>query len=251
MTAGRPRWLDTVRARVDAAVPPYFEQFRPPEVVEHESAVLILFGPMGDGPHHGDHADPGSGLTGLAEADGVDVVLTERAAGLRAHPGQVSFPGGRIDPEDADAVAAALREGAEEVGLEPASVDVVAVLPRLFLSPSSNAVTPVVGWWRSPGRIRVVDEREVAAVVRAPLGDVLDPANRFTVRHPSGYEGPGFDLGGLFVWGFTAMLLSEVLDTAGLTRAWDRSVTRPIPAAVRSPVLDELAGRTPAHGIGR
>ena len=91
-----------------------------------------------------------------------------------------------------------------------------------------------------PGRSSVVSEIEVASVVRAPLEELLDPAHRFTVRHPSGYRGPGFESRGLFVWGFTALLLTSVFDAAGLTRDWDRGVTRPIPKDLR-PSLGEVA----------
>jgi len=66
-------------------------------------------------------------------------------------------------------------------------------------------------------------------VLRAPLSELTDPARRFTVTHPSGFVGPAFDVDGLLVWGFTAGLLSKVLELAGLERAWDRSDSRPVP----------------------
>ena len=75
---------------------------------------------------------------------------------------------------------------------------------------------------------------EVAQVERVPLTELVDPARRFTVVHPSGYSGPGFEASGLFVWGFTAMLLGAVLDLAGLSRAWDPHVERPIPEHILS-----------------
>lgn len=214
MSAGRPVWIEQVLAAIAQDRPAAFETFAPPSDPRRRSAVLMLFGPTDDG--------------------GTDVVLTARSRDLRAHPGQVSFPGGRVDPTDAGPVEAALREAHEEVGIEPASVDVVGSMPPLFLTPSGNAVTPVLGWWPSPGPVRVVDSAEVAQVERVPLAELLDPSRRFTVVHPSGYSGPGFEASGLFVWGFTALLLGAVLDLAGLAEPWDPSVERPIPEHVLS-----------------
>jgi len=214
VSAGRPAWLEQVLGSIEQDRPPAFETFAPPADPERRSAVLMLFGPTDDG--------------------GADVVLTARSRDLRAHPGQVSFPGGRVDPTDAGPVEAALREAHEEVGIEPESVDVVGSMPPLFLTPSGNAVTPVLGWWPSPGPVRVVDPAEVAQVERVPVSELLDPARRFTVVHPSGYSGPGFEASGLFVWGFTALLLGAVLDLAGLAEPWDASVERPIPEHVLS-----------------
>ncbi len=196
-----------VVAELESGEPDYFTMFAPPPRPARRSAVLMLFGP-GEG--------------------GDDVVLTERSADLRAHPGQVSFPGGALDPEDGGPVDAALREANEEVGVDPAGVDVVHALPDLYLSPSRNTVTPVLAWWPVPATL-VPLEAEVARVVRVPVADLVDPANRFIVSHPSGFRGPGFEAHGLFVWGFTAMLLSAVLDIAGLAPQWDGSASRPIP----------------------
>lgn len=207
-----PAWMDGLIALIDPELPDYFAEFRPPANPLHTSAVLMLFGATDD---HGE-----------------DVVLTQRSLELRAHAGQVSFPGGSLDPEDRGPIDAALREAEEEVGVDPASVDVVGHFPSLYLSPSGHAVTPVLGWWREPGPIGVVDTREVARVARVPLTELTDPVNRFTVAHPSGYRSPGFDVAGLFVWGFTAKLLATVIDLAGLERPWDPTVTRPLPSWV-------------------
>lgn len=224
MTA-RPEWLERV-VRVAAEDPPeYFRTYAPPPGEEHRrSAVLLLFGELDDDP-------------------GADVVLTRRAEGLRHHPGQVSFPGGRVDPTDAGPVEAALREAREEVGLDPSTVDVLGALPDLFLRPSGNVVTPVIAWWREPHEIGVVDEREVASVLRASVAELLDPENRFTVTHPLGFDAPGFEVGGLFVWGFTALLLTHTFDLAGLTRPWDAARTRPIPHDVRPSLTAAIAAR--------
>jgi len=219
-----PPWLTGLPARVAALEPEYFAMFAPPPEVGKRSAVLILFG--------------------ASAAGGQDVLLTERSYDLRSHAGQVSFPGGRIDPEDDGPVAAALRETLEEVGVEPAGVEVIGQLPGLFLQPSGNAVTPVLAWWRHPCTPDIASHLEVSRVVRARIDDLVDPARRFTVIGPSGYRGPGFDVDGLFVWGFTAKLLESVLDLAGLSRPWDAAVVRPLPEEMLTAALRDRARRT-------
>jgi 8-oxo-dGTP pyrophosphatase MutT (NUDIX family) len=209
----RPDWLDRARAGVEDADRGFFEQFAPPPDGGRRSSVLILFG--------------------QSDSDGEDVLLTERAHTLRTQPGDISFPGGKLEAFDASPTAAALRETREEVGIDPSAVEVVGALPDIYLRPRGFVVTPVLGWWPEPTPLERVDPAEVHRAVRAPLSHLLDPAARFTVTHPSGYVGPGFDFDGLFIWGFTAGLLSAVLDFAGLTRPWDRGVQRPLPERYR------------------
>ena len=214
-----PPWLTALAARTDVGEHEWFATYPPPEGHARRSAVLMLFGP-----------DP---------SGGEDVVLTERSHTLRSHPGQVSFPGGRLDPDDDGSVAAALREAEEEVGLDPSGVEVLATFPDLFLTPSSNAVTPVLAWWPEPVPIGVVDRGEVETVVRVPVAELVDPAHRFTAVFGP-YRGPAFEAGGLYVWGFTAMLLSTVLDLAGLAQPWDERDERPLPDRVLSPWMKGL-----------
>jgi hypothetical protein len=76
--------------------------------------------------------------------------------------------------------------------------------------------------------VTVGDPREVARVARVPLAELVDPANRFRVRHPSGYVGPAFGVADMVVWGFTAGLLDAVLEAAGLNRPWDHRDVRPL-----------------------
>ena len=97
----------------------------------------------------------------------------------------------------------------------------LALLPELYLPPSGFVVTPVLAHWARPSAVHAVDPGETATVVRVPLGELADPANRLRVRHPSGLTGPAFIVSGLLVWGFTGGLLSALLDRGGWTRPWN------------------------------
>ena len=217
---GLPAWLLPLAEALPSVRPEQVSRFLPPATGGRRSAVLICFG---EGP------------------SGPDVLLIERAATLRSHAGQPAFPGGAQDPDDDGPVGAALREATEEVGLDPASVEVLGTLPDLWLPPSGFVVTPVVAWWREPHAVSAVDVAEVALVARVPVADLTDPAHRLQVTHPSGWAGPAFDVGGLLVWGFTAGLLDAVLRLGGWERPWDRDRRRELdPEAVL------LAARTTA-----
>ena len=224
--AALPAWLRPLAEAAVGVRPEQLSQFLPPEDGGRESAVLMLFG----------EARPGSGWAGA------EVLLIERAHDMRSHAGQVAFPGGVVDPGDDGVVEAALREAVEETGLDLAGVEVFGTLPALFLPVSDFVVTPVLGWWRDPSPVAVVDPAEVASVHRVPLADLLDPANRFRVRHPTGYVGPAFGVAGLLVWGFTAGLLDRMLRLAGWEREWDRDPVRDLPENMLG-VLEREEGR--------
>jgi 8-oxo-dGTP pyrophosphatase MutT (NUDIX family) len=228
--ADLPEWLRTLAEAVTAVKPgdPYLGRplLRRPSSLAgaaNPSAVLILF--ADSLPH------------------GPDVLITERSATLRSHAGQAAFPGGRIDPlsggaegevpESESPVLAALREAREEAGVDPAGVRVFGELPELYLPPSDFLVTPVLAWWQTPGCATVGSPDEVAAVHRVPLAALVDPANRFRLRHPSGYQGPAFLVDELLVWGFTAGVLDAVLRLAGWERPWEPAEILELPLDVR------------------
>jgi 8-oxo-dGTP pyrophosphatase MutT (NUDIX family) len=181
--------------------------------------------------------EPGAGvrrsavlaLFGEAETHGPDILLIQRSAHLRSHAGQPAFPGGGVEPADGGPVGAALREAQEETGLDPSGVEVLAVLPDLWVPPSANVVTPVLAWWRDPSEVSAADVREVASVARVPVAHLVEPSNRLQVRHPSGWVGPAFWVADMLVWGFTAGVLDRLLDLGGWTRPWDRSVVEDLP----------------------
>jgi 8-oxo-dGTP pyrophosphatase MutT (NUDIX family) len=206
MRDGLPDFLHRL---LDAAEDlPLHRRMVPPTPTARRSAVLILFG---------------------AGVRGHDVLLIEKSPHLRSHAGQPAFPGGGVDPGDDFPVGTALREAEEEAGVDPSGVRVLATLPELFLPPSDRLVVPVVGWWDDPADVSVGDPHEVASVARVPLSELVDPVNRFRVRHSSGYIGPAFGVAGMVVWGFTAALLDAILTAAGLAQDWDVSDVRPLP----------------------
>ena len=205
-----PEWLRPLAAAARSLQPGDLSRFLPPDDGSgRASAVLMALAATPDGP---------------------GVLLIERAADMRTHAGQVAFPGGAADPDDPHRVATALREAEEEVGLDPASVHIVAELPAIFLPPSGFVVTPVLAWWSDPHPVTAVDPAEVARVAVVPIAELADPANRFRVVHPSGWHGPGFVAGGLFIWGFTAGLLDRLLAFGGWAQLWDETQRRPLPS---------------------
>jgi 8-oxo-dGTP pyrophosphatase MutT (NUDIX family) len=168
-------------------------------------------------------------LLGEEPETGPDLLILQRAATLRNHAGQPAFPGGASEPEDIDAAATALREATEEVGLDQATVTVVATLPRLWIPVSGYVVTPVLAWWHAPHPVGPIDPGEVAAVRRLPIAELVDPSNRLRIRHPSGYVGAAFALRGLLVWGFTAGVINTLLELGGWARPWDQGRVEDLP----------------------
>lgn len=175
-------------------------------------------------------------LLGETDHDGPDVLILQRAARMRSHAGQPAFPGGAADPDDDGPVATALREANEEVGLDSDSVEVVLELPTLWIPVSGFLVSPVLAWWRAPHPVRAVALDEVEAVRRVPIAELADPANRLRIRHTSGFVGPAFRAGPMLVWGFTAGVLSTLLELGGWSRPWPTDRIEDLPGTSAVPL---------------
>jgi len=148
---------------------------------------------------------------------GPTVLLTERTAHLHDHAGQVAFPGGRQDPQDADAIDTALRETVEEIGLARECVEIVGELPE-YLTGTGYRVTPIVGVVR-PGFALRLDAFEVAEACEVPLSFLMNPGHHERRRIVHGeldrsfysmpYRRPGSERE-YFIWGATAAMLRNL-----------------------------------------
>ncbi|WP_248838192.1 NUDIX hydrolase [Frankia sp. AgKG'84/4] len=227
-----PPWLRAVAARAGAELTRTRPAPGPEADGARPAAVLVLFG---DGP------------------GGPDVLLLERSAALRSHASQPAFPGGRVDSSDASHVDTALREATEEVGLDPAGVEVLATTPPFYLRASHHLVTAVLAWWHTPRAVGPVDQAETSSVARVPLAELADPANRIVVRYSADLLTPAFRVHGMVVWGFTAGILDVLLRLGGWEQPWTpapivnypfqrESTSGPAPVPAPGEVAARLAG---------
>lgn len=143
--------------------------------------------------------------------EGLSVLLTQRTDHLHDHAGQISFPGGRVEPRDKGVIDAALRETEEEIGLSDDFIDVVGYLDN-YETVTGYLITPVVGFVR-PGFTLKIDEFEVADAFEVPLGFLLDPENHqihMRMRHGSRRRYYVFEHESRYIWGATAGMLMNL-----------------------------------------
>jgi 8-oxo-dGTP pyrophosphatase MutT (NUDIX family) len=184
--------LETLRARVERAM-----DGRPRRVVEPgdrvPAAVLLLFVERAGEPH---------------------LIFAKKTETVPHHRGQFSFPGGIVETFDASRVETALREAQEEIGLDPAAVEVLGLLDDAPTATTRFVITPVVGLCPTPPTLRA-DGREIERVLEVPLGRLLDRgAHREELWEREGQMRPVafFSYGDDVIWGATARILKEFLD---------------------------------------
>ena len=196
-------WLAAAATRNDAAIPGRLIRVvtalstAPPgelntndpvatHIADRQAAVLVLLNDTSDGP---------------------EVVLLQRSYTLRHHPGEIAFPGGSRESTDRHPAATALREAAEEIGLDPSSVDPLVTLPRRHIGVSGFDVTAVVAHWRQPGPVHPVHPEETHRVLTVALSD-LDNPDRWHQYQCNDWSGLATFLdGGARLWGYTAEIL--------------------------------------------
>lgn len=158
---------------------------------------------------------PAAVLLALVMRERLHLLLTQRTAHLSTHSGQIAFPGGKVDAEDRDAVAAALREAQEEIGLPPAHVEVLGTLPQ-YITGTQFFITPVVALVR-PGFTLQPNPHEVDDVFEVPLDFLMDPVNHR--RHGLEWQGELREWYSMpylegdrerFIWGATAGMLRNL-----------------------------------------
>lgn len=192
-----PTWIQPVARFASSTHVSQLTRFVPTTGAGRHAAVLIL---LGEGP---------------------EVVLVQRAGGDALHSGQPAFPGGVVETSDIDAVDAALRETYEEIGVAREEITPFALLPDLLIPVSDFVVSPVLAFWRAPRDVTAQDLNEISSVHRVAIRDLAAAENRCSVRHPSGFVSPGFEVSSMLVWGFTAGILNGLLREAGWEEPWD------------------------------
>jgi 8-oxo-dGTP pyrophosphatase MutT (NUDIX family) len=186
-----------LRARLSAALSPALD------LPQTQDVFLYADRPAPAGPY-----TPAAVLIAITDRADPGMIFTQRHAGLRQHSGQVAFPGGRLDPGDADAVAAALRESEEEIGLPPHHVEIVG-RSDLFRTGTGFAIEPIVGVVPPDLPLRPA-QGEVEAIFEVPLAYLLDPVNR--AMRTAEHEGRARSFYEIVwqeqrIWGVTAAIL--------------------------------------------
>lgn len=198
------------------------ERLRAALAAVHEEGPVLLSGDLRDVAAESDGVPtPAAVLVAVTDRPSPGVILTQRTDSLRRHAGQVAFPGGRIDPGDADATAAALREAREEIGLDPHAVELAGLADR-YRTVTGFEVQPVVGVI-APDLAFIPQPAEVAAVFEVPLDFVLDPANHVEASVEwQGRERHYYEIAWREhrIWGATAAMLVNLSRRLRWTARW-------------------------------
>jgi len=148
------------------------------------------------------------------DGDRLYTCLTKRPATMKHHPGQISFPGGKVEKEDVSAEITALREAREEVGIDPSSVEILGKLSDLYVEVSSFSIQPFLAWADSKPEF-IVDFGEVEELILFPVSDFVAEETIFETEMDT-VTGPlqvrYYPFNGEFIWGATAMILSELIE---------------------------------------
>lgn len=159
----------------------------------YESAVLVLLFPVGKE---------------------IRICLIRRPASMKNHAGQIALPGGKRERDDKDLIHTALREAAEEIGIDQGSVRVLGLLSSVYVQISDFLITPVLGWLDSAPEFRI-DPSEVDEMILVSFGDIAVKENRQEKdmdTRTGRIRVPGYEIDGKFIWGATAMILAELDD---------------------------------------
>lgn len=209
----RPAWVGDGRERASMVAAPVRPSLpaRPPEAGETAADVLAAASVL---------------VPLIAREKGIQVLLTRRTAHLKAHAGQISFPGGRAEPTDRDAVDTALREAEEEIGLDRGCIEVLGTMP-VYTTVTRFEVTPVVALIHPPLDLRL-DTFEVAEAFEVPLDFLMNPAHHRRHRFDDALgarhflsmpwrasRGDGREQE-FFIWGATAAMLRNLYDCLAL-----------------------------------
>jgi 8-oxo-dGTP pyrophosphatase MutT (NUDIX family) len=180
------------------------------EPIEHASMLRYTLG------SHYPSARNASVLVGLFDQNNeTHVAFIRRASTLRAHSGEIAFPGGAADVSDVSPIVTALREAQEEIGLDPSRVEVLGIMPPVFTVVSNFLITPVVAYLpEGPGKLQL-QMSEVAEIILLPLQGLANPAIYHTeqwmqdnVPHTVYF----FDYASYRIWGATARMLNTLLE---------------------------------------
>lgn len=156
-----------------------------------QSSVLIILFPLDDGS--------------------IQTCLIRRPAGMRNHGGQIAFPGGRFEPTDQNLIQTALRESFEEVGVCSDQLEIIGALTPIYVQVSNFTINPFIGWCHTRPNFKI-EESEVDELLIVPIEKLLHPKTLQTkevITLRGNFNVPGYDIDSIFIWGATAMILSE------------------------------------------